>query len=290
MGYKFKPELYIRPKNSKETTETLMKHGKNAQIIAGGTDLLVNKPEGAKVLVDINGLNLSYIKESGNGVSIGATTTFKKLHDSPSLQRQPYKVVSDAAWEIGHYNLRNMATVGGNICNAVPSADAPVALIALDTKVIIADPEGERTTPLDGFFKFVRETTLSPGEFLKELIIPPQSRNSAASFQKIGRTKVDIAIVNVACRLTLEAGVIKDSRIVLGAVAPTPIRAFEAEKKLNGNEISSELVESVAELAAKATRPIDDVRSSAQYRKEMSRVLTRRAVLDAYEKALEEST
>jgi CO/xanthine dehydrogenase FAD-binding subunit len=287
LGYKFRPELYIRPKTINETTETLMKHGKNAMILAGGTDLLVSMPEEAKVLVDINSLNLSYIKESGNRIYIGATTTFKTLNGSPLLQRQPYKVVSDAAWELGHYNLRNIATVGGNICNAVPSADAPVALIALDTNTTIAGPKGERTTPLDGFFKFVRETTLGSGEFLKELIIPPQPRNTAASFQKIGRTKVDIAIVNAACRLTVENGVIKDSRIVLGAVAPTPIRVIDAEKKLNGKEISPEIVEKVAETAAEATKPIDDVRSSAQYRHEMSKVLTRRTILDAYEKAME---
>lgn len=290
MGYKFKPERYIRPKTINEATETLMKHGKTARIIAGGTDILVDKPEDARILVDINGLNLNYIQDSENGIRIGAATRFKNLHESPLLQRQPYKVVSDAAWELGHYNLRNIATVGGNICNGVPSADAPVALIALDTNTVITGPMGERIASLMGFFKFVREINLGSGEFLRELIVPPQPPNTAASFQKIGRTKVDIAIVNVACRLTLEAGFIEDPRIVLGAVAPTPIRAYEAEKILNGKELSPELVEKASGLAAEATKPISDVRSSAQYRHEMSRVLTRRAILDAYEKAMEVPT
>ena len=163
-------------------------------------------------------------------------------------------------------------------------------MIALDTKTAIAGPEMERTAPLLEFYRFVRETTLGKGEFLRELLIPPQPRYTGASFQKIGRTKIDIAIVNVACRLTLEKGAIKDSRIVLGAVAPTPVRASEAEKKLNGKEISPELVKLAAGLASEATKPIDDVRSSAQYRREMTRVLTRRAIHDAYEKALEVST
>ena len=279
MGYKFRPEQYIKPKTIKETTETLTKHGETARIIAGGTDLLVDKPEEARVLVDIKGLNLCYVLESGQGVHIGATTTFKNLHESSLLQAQPYKMVSDAAWKLGHYNLRNIATVGGNICNGVPSADAPVALIALDTN----------TALLLEFYRFVRETTLGKGEFLRELVIPLQPRNTGASFQKIGRTKIDIAIVNVACRLTIEKEVVKDSRIVLGAVAPTPIRAFEAEQALNDAKISPELVEKVAELAAEATKPIDDVRSSAQCRREMTRVLTRRAIHDAYEKASEGS-
>ena len=287
MSYKFKPEMYIKPKTIKETTETLTKYGKTARIIAGGTDLLVDRPEETKILVDINGLNLCYVQGSEEGVRIGATTTIKMLHESPLLQEQPYKMLSDAAWELGHYNLRNIATVGGNICNAVPSADAPVALIALEANTVIAGPVGERTAPLHEFYRFVRETTLGPEEFLKELVIPPQPSNTAASFQKIGRTKIDIAIVNVACRLTLVEGIVEDSRIVLGAVAPTPIRAFEAEQRLNGNEISPQLVELVARLSAEATKPIDDVRSSAQYRREMTRVLTRRAILDAYGKARE---
>jgi len=289
MGYKFRPEQYVKPKSIDETIAILSKHGKAAKIIAGGTDLLVDKPEEAGVLVDINGLNLSYIEATEQGILIGATSFFKKIHESFLLQHQPYRVISEAAWKLGHYNLRNIATIGGNICNAVPSADAPVALIALDTNAVIAGPEGERNVPLLGFYKFVRETTLNSDEFLKELLIPPQPSNTAASFQKIGRTKIDIAIVNVACRLSLVEEVIHDSRIVLGAVAPTPIRAYEAENALNDVKISPEIVEKVAELAAEATRPINDVRSSANYRREMTRVLTRRAILDAYEKALEVS-
>ena len=289
MRYRFKPEVYIKPKTIEEATEALKKHDKGARIIAGGTDLLVDRPEDSKVLIDINALNLSYVQGSHKGIRIGATTTIKMLHESHHLQEQPYKMVSDAAWELAHYNLRNIATVGGNICNAVPSADAPVALIALDACTVIAGPEGERTLPLQEFYRFVRETTLGSGEFLKEVMIPPQSRDTAASFQKIGRTKIDIAIVNVACRLTLRDRVVDDSRIVLGAVAPTPVRALKAEEELNGNEISQELVEWEGELAAEATKPIDDVRSSAKYRREMTRVLTRRAILDAYEKALEVS-
>lgn len=289
MGYKFKPELYYRPQSVSETIEILLWLGRDARIIAGGTDLLVNRPEDIKALIDINGLDLSYIRESDHGICIGAVTCLNKLYNLPLLHRQPHKVVADAVWELGYYNLRHIATVGGNICNAVPSADSPVALMALDTDAIIAGPDGERKVPLGSFFKFVRETVLGPGELLKELLIPHQPKNTAASFQKIGRTKVDIALVNAACRLTVENGSIGDTRIILGAVSPTPLRTEAAEKILNGNEITLEIVDKAAKRAADTTKPIDDVRSSASYRREMSRVLVRRAILDAYAKALEVS-
>jgi carbon-monoxide dehydrogenase medium subunit len=289
MGYKFNPEIYIKPITIEETSEALIKYDKAARIIAGGTDLLVDRPEKAKVLIDINGLNLCYIHGSEKGVRIGSTTTLKMLHESLLLQKPPYKMVSNAALELGHYNLRNIATVGGNICNAVPSADTPIALIALDTNTVIAGLKGERTAPLHEFYRFVRKTTLSSGEFLKEVVIPPQPKYSTASFQKIGRTKIDIAIVNVACRITLRDGVVDNSRIILGAVAPIPIRAFDAENQLNGNEISHEILERVVKIAAETARPIDDLRSSAQYRHEMIKVLTRRAIMDAYKKTLEVS-
>ena len=282
MGTNFKPEQYHRPEKI-ESVPPLLKEGR-AKIIAGGTDLLVNRPPGTQSLVDISKLGLDYMKSDEGGVSIGATTCFTKIIASPILDRQPLSVLKDSAKEIGHYNLRHIATLGGNICNAVPSADSPVALIALNATAVIKGPNGERTVPMDEFFTFVRETVLKPGEFLKEVRIPTQPKKTTASFQKIGRTKVDIALVNVACRITVENDVVNDSRIVLGAVAPTPIRAYEAENILNGKALTDELVDKAAKAAASTTRPISDVRASADYRREMSRVLTKRAILDAYRK------
>ena len=277
MGTHFKPEQYHRP-NRIDAVSTLLKED-GAKIIAGGTDLLVNRPPGTQSLVDLNRLGLDYVKSDEEGVAIGATTCFTKIIASPILEEQPLLVLKDSAKKIGHYNLRHIATIGGNICNAVPSADAPVALIALDSISVIKGPDAERTVPLGEFFTFVRETVLKPGEFLKEVKIPIQPMKTAASFQKIGRTKVDIALVNAACRITVEDGVIKGSRIVLGAVAPTPIRAREAESILNGKTPSDDVVDEAAK------KPISDLRASAEYRREMSRALVKRAILDAYRKA-----
>lgn len=285
MGTQFKPKQYHRPELI-EAVSPLLKEG-GAKIIAGGTDLLVNRPPGTQSLVDISRLGLDYVKNDEGGTAIGATICFTKIIASPILDKQPLSVLKDSAKEIGHHNLRHIATLGGNICNAVPSADSPVALIALDSIAVIEGPDGERTVPLVEFITFVRETVLKRGEFLKEIRIPIQPEKTAASFQKLGRTKVDIALVNVACRITVADGLIKDSRIVLGAVAPTPIRAKEAESILNGKALSDELLGDAAKAAASAAKPISDHRASAGYRREMSQVLVERAILDAYGKAEE---
>ena len=281
MDAHFKPEHYHRPTDL-ETASSLLTR-KNARVIAGGTDLLVTGPADTESLVDIKELGLSYIRED-NDLRIGATTSFSDLLRSPLLERYPYRILYDAAGELGHHNLRHIATLGGNICNAVPSADAPVALIALDAEAVIHGPSGDRAIPLDGFFKFVRETVLEKGEFLKELIIPVQPE-AGASFQKLGRTKVDIALVNAACRLSIIDGVISDSRIVLGAVYPTPLRVRAAEEVLNGKKFTLELAIEAAQTASGATKPVSDHRASVEYRREMSNVLVKRAIIEARERA-----
>jgi len=277
----FKPEHYHRPTDPETASRLLAQRG--ARVISGGTDLLVTRPTDTHSMVDINGLGLSYIRDD-DGIRIGATASFTELLRSPLLERYPYRVLADAAGELGHHNLRHIATVGGNICNAVPSADAPVVLIALDANVVIHGPSGERVVPLDGFFKFVRETVLERGEFLKELIIPVQPE-AGSSFRKLGRTKVDIALVNAACRLSIVGGVISDSRIVLGAVYPTPLRVKAAEDVLKGNDFTIKLAGKAAKVAADATKPITDHRASAEYRREMSYVLVKRAIIESHERA-----
>ena len=282
MNTYFKPEYYHRPGNIEAVIQLLSQDG--AKIIAGGTDLFVNKTREALSLIDITDLGLDYVNHHGEYIAIGATTSFSQILASPYLDEQPLSIIKDSAREIGHYNLRHIATIGGNICNAVPSADSPIALIALDSFAVIEGPKGERMVPLDGFFTFVRETVLDKGEFLREIRIPVQPEKTA-SFQKIGRTKVDIALVNVACSLTIDRGKIKDSRVVLGAVAPTPVRAREAESILDGLIVHNITLDEVADVAVNATRPISDHRASEDYRREMSRVLVKRAILDACRKA-----
>ncbi|MEE9519204.1 MAG: FAD binding domain-containing protein, partial [bacterium] len=199
----------------------------------------------------------------------------------------PLNIISEASGEIGHYNLRHLATIGGNLCNAVPSADAAIPLIALDAEAVIAGVDGDRIVKFEDFFTFVQETVLDESEIQKEIRIPQQPPGTGASFKRIGRTNVDIALVNAAVRLVLDGdGVCADSRIVLGAVAPTPIRARRAEEMLIGRKLTAELIEEAAETAAQGTKPISDVRASAEYRREMSRVLVKRALIEALSRAI----
>lgn len=288
LSKQFRPSEYHRPESIDEVLRILGNNPGDAKVIAGGTDLLVSKPAGTKVLVDISRLPLSYIEE-GDVLRIGATTNFNAIQTSEHLRENPLNIISEASGKIGHYNLRHLATIGGNLCNAVPSADAAIPLIALDAEAVIAGVDGDRMVKFEDFFTFVQETVLDGSEILKEIRIPQQPPVTGASFKRIGRTNVDIALVNAAVRLTLDGEeVCADSRIVLGAVAPTPIRARRAEEMLIGIKLTDELIEEAAEAAAQETKPISDVRASAEYRREMSRVLVKRALIEALSRAMGE--
>ena len=290
MSKHFRPKKYFQPTSIKDALEILKRNSSGTKIIAGGTDLLVKKPPETVTILDISRLPLSYIKKEGGYTRIGATTNFNTLMESEHLQKGPLKIISETSRALGHYNLRHLATLGGNICNAVPSADSVIPLITLDSDAVITGLDGDRIVKLEDFFTFVRETVLGEAEILKEIIIPNQPPRTGASFKKIGRTNVDIAIVNAAVRLTLgNDDTCKEVRIVLGAVAPTTIRAMEAEALLTGKTLSPELILEASEVAASETKPISDVRAGAEYRREMSGVLVKRALEEAYVRALEDS-
>jgi len=281
----FRPSRYVRPTTIIEAFTILSENPGSAKIIAGGTDLLVTRPSNTEVLVDISRFPLSYIEDNG-ALRIGSTTNFNKIIESEHLKENPLHIIVEAAKEIGHYNLRHLATIGGNLCNAVPSADAAIPLIALNADAIISGVDGERSVRMEDFFTSVRETVLEEDEILKEIMIPRQPPRAGASFKKIKRTKNDIALVNVAARLTIDSdGSCMDARIVLGAVAPTPIRAGKAEEMLVGMKLTDELLEEVARHAASECKPISDVRTSAEYRREMCSVLVKRALREAHERA-----
>lgn len=282
----FRPGEYLKPKTIDEAVSLLVKYGEKAKVIAGGTDLLVEKPPGSECLIDIAALPLDYIDEDKAVVKIGALTTFDRLDKSDLLQEGSFRVLAEAARDFGHRNIRNLATIGGNLCSAVPSADAPPPLIALDSKAVIYGPSGEREIPLEKFFINVRKTVLNGDELLKEIKFPIPLPRTGATFLKIGRTSVDIALVNVAVSIILgKDGACKDARIVLGAVAPTPIRVRGAEAFLRGKKFNEETIEEAADIAARNTKPISDVRSSAEYRTKVSMILVKRAITKAWKRA-----
>jgi carbon-monoxide dehydrogenase medium subunit len=285
MGSLFRPSRYFRPETIGEAVAILDENHGSAVVVAGATDVLVTRPGGVEVLVDISRLPLSYV-EVGDGLRIGATTSFSEIIEASSLLGGPLQIVSEAAGEVGHINVRHLATVGGNLCNAVPSADSAIPLIALDAEAVISGTDGERRVNLEDFFVSVRETVLGKDEMLKEIVVPSQPQRIGASFQKIGRTNVDIALVNVAARLVLGGnGVCEDARVVLGAVAPTPIRARKAEEMLVGGKPSEKMFDEAAKVAASEAAPISDLRATAEYRREMCEVLVRRALAEACARA-----
>jgi len=268
-----------------EALSPLSDHGGSAKIVAGGTDLLVERPGGVECLIDVNSLPLDYIKEEGEGLRIGALTTIERINGSEILTG-PFRVLTEASNVFGHRNVRNLATIGGNLCSSVPSADMATPLMVLDSSVHIASLRGERTVPLEEFFVFVRENALEDDEMLIEVQVPPQPARTGTAFEKIGRTSVDIALVNVAVRLTLgEDDVCSDVRIALGSVSPTPMRCARAEGLLRERRLDEALIDEAALAASEEIKPISDVRSSAEYRRDASKVLTKRCMLRALERA-----
>jgi len=285
LDYLFRPKTYLKPQTLKEALALLSDHGKSAKIVAGGTDLLVEKPRGVECLIDVTSLPLDYVRLEGGSLSVGALTTIESINNS-EIPTGLFHVLKEASGLFGHRNLRNLATVGGNLCSSVPSADMATPLMALDSVARISSVRGERTVPLEEFFVFVRENVLEEDEMLVEVQVPPQPPRTGAAFAKIGRTSVDIALVNVAVRLTLgEDDTCSDVRIILGSVAPTPMRCPTAEGVLRGKGLDEVLIEEAAQAVSEEIRPISDVRSSAEYRRDASRVLTKRCIVSAIERA-----
>ncbi len=274
---------YLEPATIEEAVSLLSKYDGKAKAMAGGTDLLVQirskaiKPE---YVVDIGCIpGLDYINyDEKQGLRIGALTTIRAIEKSAKL-RQIYPAISQAAGLLGSVAIRNVATIGGNLCNAAPSADTAPALIGLSAKATIVGPGGERVVPLEDFFTGPGGTVFKTGELLVEIQVPVPPPDTKGVYLKHSRTAVDLAVVGVAVIMVLEpGGVCKDIKIVLGAVAPTPLRAKKAEGVLRGGKIESALIEEAAQVAAGEAQPISDVRASAEYRREIVKVLTRRAI------------
>ncbi len=276
---------YLRPASILEACELKAKFGKSASFWAGGTDLLLEWRNGIaqfEYCIDLSYLSdLDHIKQKNGLVHIGSLTRISSLEKHSEFPNWA-SVLQEVALQFATPQIRNTATIGGNLCHAVPSADYAIALLTLDAEVTLKSLSGERNIPMDEFFTGVKATSLEEDELLTEIRIPTPPSQTEVSFLRITRTTVDIALVNVAVRLTIDdAGLIDEARIALGAVAPTPFRSTSAEALLVGKDISAinnELISEVGRQAAEDTRPITDVRASAAYRREVSKVLVKRGL------------
>jgi aerobic carbon-monoxide dehydrogenase medium subunit len=279
-------EMY-QPTTLQEASRLLKDKGAGGRFLAGGTDLVIAiKEKGLipKYVVDLKKVpGLSGIRENADGsITIGALTTMREI-ETDSLLNKKYPFLCQSAAEVGSIQIRNRATVGGNMANATPSADVAPSLIALNAAAKIVDAGGERIVALEEFFRGPGQSIMSPDEILTEVIIPKTSQQLVGEYIKFSpRDMMDLAYVGVAVAYNIAADKrCSGVRIVLGAVAPTPIRARNAEALLEGQRLTEELAAKVGAEAAQESKPISDVRSSADYRRAMVGAMTKRALLNA---------
>ena len=274
---------YFAPKNVTDTVILLWKWKDKAKQIAGGTNIIPDMR--AKVLkldaiIDISHLkNLSYIKEEKGRIRVGGLTTISEIESSQVLKNYT-PILSEAANQLGNPLVRNRATIAGNLADASPAADTAVPLLVLEAIVVTEMEKGRRREiPIDQFFLGPNQTVLKKDEMIREIIVPKPNSNRKMGYYKLGlRNAIAISVVSVAILMEIQRKECKKTRIGLGAVAQTPIRAYRTEEVLVGREITSELIENCGYEVTKEVQPITDIRASAEYRREMTSVILRRLI------------
>ena len=279
---------YLEPKTIEEAIQFLAKHGKKAKVIAGGTDLLVKMKMGEvnpEVLINISRIPaLRYLIED-KGIRMGALTPFRELEKSRVI-KEKHTALFEAARSVSSVQIKMMGTVGGNLCHASPAADSAPPLIVLGGKVKLVERGRERILPVEEFFVGPGETVLSPKELLVEIQIPELPSKMGSAFLKMKRVSADLAKVSVAVAVVREGDVCKDCRIALGAVAKVPLRTKKGEEILKGKKVTENLIAKASNQIAQEIQPITDLRSTAWYRKEVTKVMVRDAIKLAWERAV----
>jgi len=282
---------YLAPKTLKEALTLLDKYQDDCKVIAGGQSLLVLMRQGLvtpKYLIDIKGLSeLSYIKsDTKGGLKIGALTTHREIEKSPKM-RDGFVVLAEMENRLASIQTRNWGTIGGNLCHADPAGDPAPVLVALNAALRMASLNGERTMPVEDFCLDYFETALEHNELLTEIQVPAIPPYTGAAYTKFNVIESDLATVGVAVSVTLRSddGICQDVRIALGAAAPTPIRAKKAEAVLRGKKITNNLIKEAGEIASTEAEPISDIYASAEYRRELIKVLVKRVGKEALARA-----
>lgn len=280
---------YLRPKTIPEALALLQQHGDDAKILSGGQSLIpMMKLRLARpgFLVDINSIaGLAYIKEEGGFLKIGGLTREAELEASPVV-RQKYPLLMDTAAVIADPQVRNMATVGGNLAHGDPANDHPATMVALGAQVVATGAKGDRVIPIEEFFVTLFTTALKHDEILTEIRIPIPPPKSGGAYFKLERKVGDFATAAVAVQLTLDAGgAVQKAGIGLTNVGPTPIKASKAEDFLKGKKPDAATVAQAAQLASDEAQPSSDLRGPAEYKKGMVKELTKRALSRAVERA-----
>ncbi len=273
---------YLAPKTLQEALVLLDQYRDECKVIAGGQSLLILMRQGLvspKYLVDIKGLSeLNYIKaDAKEGLKIGALTTHRTIEKSPAM-KNGFSVLAEMERRLASIQTRNWGTIGGNICHADPAGDPTPVLIALNATLSTVSLRGQRNMAVQDFCLDFFETALEPGELLAEIQVPPAPPHTGTAYTKFNIIESDQATVGVAVSMTLDSGegVCQDTRIVLGACAPTPMRAKQAEAVLRGKKITDSLLKEAGQIASQEAEPISDISASEEYRRELVKVLVAR--------------
>jgi carbon-monoxide dehydrogenase medium subunit len=306
---------YLKPKTLDEALSLLTQFGQKAALIAGGTDVMVmakQKGRIPEVFISLRGIpDLDRIHSNGS-LRLGPLVTHRTIEKS-DLIRKEFSALADAVDWLGSIQIRNVATIGGNICTAAPSADTACPLLVLDARLNVKGKTSGRTIPIDQFFTGPGQTVLSPGEMLTEIEIPKLLPNTGSAYWKHQRRlALDLPILGVAVLISLDKATVtcsdflcttspisavlhrleedelvcKEIRIALGVAAPTPMRSKKAEALLRGKKITDELIEEVSEVASNEAQPRDSIRGEAWYRRDMIKVFVKRMTMKSIERVL----
>ncbi len=284
-----RPFEYEVPNSISEAIALLKKYGEEAKVLAGGQSLIplmklrLASPE---VIIDLNRIpGLEYVKDYDGYLRIGPLTRMAEI-ESSGLVRRAYPILSDAASQIADPLVRNVGTVGGNVAHGDPGNDMPSVMLALDADLSVQGEGGERTVPAREFYLGTFETALRQNEILTEIRVRTRTGMTGGAYQKLERRVGDFAIAGVAAHLRFDQELkVSEAGIGLTAVGPKPLLATEAMNHLKGMELVEELVEEAAELASKVADPTTDIRGTAEYKRAMVRVLTKRALIQASQRA-----
>lgn len=270
---------YLRPKSLEEALQ-LKKTIPGAKFISGGTDLMVkikNRELQPQALISLRSIpELSFIEVNG-GARIGALATISDIIQDTELGRN-YPVLVEAAKSLGSVQIRNVATIGGNLCNCSPSADMALPLLVLEAKVRLQTARASRDIPLNEFFTGPGKSCLAPYEILTDILLDHPQQNTKATFLKKGRVKMDLAIASVAVLLEMEGERCRKACIAAGSVAPVPLRLYKVEELLEGTTISKKLLAEAQQLAMDSLSPITDIRATEEYRQQIVGVYVKRGL------------
>jgi len=279
---------YFAPKTLAQARNLLVKY-KDAKVLAGGQSLLALmklRLSSPSHLIDINNIKgMSYIKLQDGKIRIGAMTTHDMVDNSPII-RKNCLLLSEAASRIGDQQIRNRGTIGGSVCHSDPAADMPTALVAADASFTVVKKRGRRIIPARDFFVDFFKNKLARTDILTEVTVPVLPARSGSTYMKLSRRAGDFAIVGAAAVVCLgKEDLCTDVRLALGAVGPTPIRALKVEESLKGKVLTDDLIVQAAQLAPEGVDPPSDIHGSAEYRREMTKVMAKRAIREAWRRA-----